>query len=219
MGGELTNQLFGQPKALGVAAGLLGVMGLVPGMPNVAFLFMAALCGGGAYAVRKRRADPAAEARARRPPTAAPDDETRSCPGTTCKPVDVIGLEVGYRLVPLVDKTPERRPAGRVRGVRRKLSQELGFLVPAVHIRDNLDLAPNVYRINLGGVPVGESIIYPERELAINPGRVFGPVKGIATRDPAFGMEARVDRARRRAITPRRWATRWSIRAPSSRPI
>jgi flagellar biosynthesis protein FlhA len=77
-----------------------------------------------------------------------------------------------------------------VRGVRRKLSQDLGFLVPAVHIRDNLDLAPNVYRINLGGVPVGESVVYPERELAINPGQVFGPIQGITTRDPAFGMEA-----------------------------
>jgi len=109
------------------------------------------------------------------------------------RPVDLLGLEVGYRLVPLVNRSANNLSGdllARVRGVRRKLSQELGFLIPAVHIRDNLDLAPNAYRINLGGVPVGESVVYPERELAINPGRISGQLKGIATRDPAFGMEA-----------------------------
>ena len=189
MGGELTKQLFGHPKALGVAAGLLGVMGLVPGMPNVAFLFMAALCGSAAYAVAKRRATPVPEVLAPAK-NATPNNETRELSWDDVKPVDLIGLEVGYRLVPLVDKRQSGDLLARVRGVRRKLSQDLGFLVPAVHIRDNLDLAPNVYRINLGGVPVGESIIYPDRELAINPGRVFGPVQGIATKDPAFGMDA-----------------------------
>ncbi len=190
MGGELTKQLFGHPKALGVAAGLLGVMGLVPGMPNLAFLFMAAACGATAYAVAKRRAQPAAEVVAPAAKQAAANNETRELSWDDVKPVDLIGLEVGYRLVPLVDKRQSGDLLARVRGVRRKLSQDLGFLVPAVHIRDNLDLAPNVYRINLGGVPVGESIIYPDRELAINPGRVFGPIQGIATKDPAFGMDA-----------------------------
>jgi flagellar biosynthesis protein FlhA len=189
MGGELTKQLFGHPKALGVAAGLLGVMGIIPGMPNLAFLLMAALAGSAAYAVAKRRATPAAEAIAA-PKTPPVNNETRELSWDDVKPVDLIGLEVGYRLVPLVDKRQSGDLLARVRGVRRKLSQDLGFLVPAVHIRDNLDLAPNVYRINLGGVPVGESIIYPDRELAINPGRVFGPVQGIATKDPAFGMDA-----------------------------
>jgi flagellar biosynthesis protein FlhA len=189
MGGELTKQLFGHPKALGVAAGLLGVMGLVPGMPNMAFLFMAALCGSAAYAVAKRRATPVPEVLAPAK-NATPNNETRELSWDDVKPVDLIGLEVGYRLVPLVDKRQSGDLLARVRGVRRKLSQDLGFLVPAVHIRDNLDLAPNVYRINLGGVPVGESIIYPDRELAINPGRVFGPIQGIATKDPAFGMDA-----------------------------
>ncbi|MDB6089978.1 MAG: flagellar biosynthesis protein FlhA [Gammaproteobacteria bacterium] len=188
MGGELTKQLFGHPKALAVAAGLLGVMGLVPGMPNVAFLMMALVCGGAAYAIAKRRATPLPEAPV--PAQAPVSSETRELTWDDVKPVDLIGLEVGYRLVPLVDKRQSGDLLARVRGVRRKLSQDLGFLVPAVHIRDNLDLAPNVYRINLGGVPVGESIVYPERELAINPGRVFGPIQGIATRDPAFGMEA-----------------------------
>jgi flagellar biosynthesis protein FlhA len=188
MGGELTKQLFGHPKALGVAAGLLGTIGLVPGMPNFAFLLMSALCGTGAYLLAKRRANPAPGPVLAPVPTVAP--ETKELTWDDVQGVDLIGLEVGYRLVPLVDKKQNGDLLARVRGVRRKLSQDLGFLIPAVHIRDNLDLAPNVYRINLAGVPVGESIIYPERELAINPGRVFGPIQGIATRDPAFGMEA-----------------------------
>ena len=191
MGGELGKQLFGNSKALGVAAGLLGVMGMVPGMPHFAFLLIALLAGTGAYALAKRRADAArAAAAAPPPPVAAPSPETRELSWEDVQPVDLIGLEVGYRLVPLVDKKQSGDLLARVRGVRRKLSQDLGFLVPAVHIRDNLDLAPNVYRILLGGVPVGESVIYPDRELAINPGRVFGPIQGISTRDPAFGMEA-----------------------------
>src|SRR5579862_920069 len=191
MGGELSRQLFGRPRALGVAAGLLGVMGLVPGMPNVAFLSIAALCGGAAYTVRRRR-----ETAAAAPPPAAPAPpavENRELSWEDVRPVDLLGLEVGYRLVPLVNRSPGNASGdllARVRGVRRKLSQELGFLIPAVHIRDNLDLAPNAYRINLGGVPVGESVVYPERELAINPGTISGALKGIATRDPAFGMEA-----------------------------
>ena len=188
MGGELNKQLFGHPRSLAVAAGLLGVMGLIPGMPNIAFLTIAALCGGGAYAIRKRR-----EAAAAVPPPAPPAPpapESRELSWDDVRPVDLLGLEVGYRLVALVNRGQSGDLLVRVRGVRRKLSQELGFLVPAVHIRDNLDLQPNAYRINLGGVAVGESIVYPDRELAINPGRVFGPLKGITTRDPAFGMEA-----------------------------
>jgi flagellar biosynthesis protein FlhA len=191
MGGELGKQLFGNSKALGVAAALLGVMGVVPGMPHFAFLLIALLAGTGAYALAKRRADAArAAAVAPPPPAATPTPESRELTWDDVQPVDLIGLEVGYRLVPLVDKKQSGDLLARVRGVRRKLSQDLGFLVPAVHIRDNLDLAPNVYRILLGGVPVGESVIYPDRELAINPGRVFGPIQGISTRDPAFGMEA-----------------------------
>jgi flagellar biosynthesis protein FlhA len=188
MGGELTKQLFGHPKALGVAAGLLGTIGLVPGMPNFAFLTMATLCGAGAYLLAKRNANPPPVVVL--PPPPAPSPDTKELSWDDVQAVDLIGLEVGYRLVPLVDKKQNGDLLARVRGVRRKLSQDLGFLIPAVHIRDNLDLAPNVYRINLAGVPVGESIIYPERELAINPGKVFGPIQGIATRDPAFGMDA-----------------------------
>ncbi|HET9107194.1 MAG TPA: flagellar biosynthesis protein FlhA [Steroidobacteraceae bacterium] len=188
MGGELRNQLFGNPKALGVAAGLLGVMGLIPGMPNVPFLLIATLCGSVAYIIKRKRAAAAVAATAPKPVPQAP--ESRELTWEDVRPVDLIGLELGYRLVSLVDKRQSGDLLGRVRGVRRKLSQELGFLIPAVHIRDNLDLAPNIYRINLSGVPVGESVIYPDKELAINAGRVFGPLQGIATRDPAFGMEA-----------------------------
>jgi flagellar biosynthesis protein FlhA len=189
MSGEMGRQLFRQPKALAVAAGLLAVMGLIPGMPNFAFLTMAAVAGYGAYLIKKRR-DVVAAAAKGPPAQTAPPPEARELSWEDVQPVDLLGLEVGYRLVPLVNKGQNGDLLARIRGVRRKLSQDLGFLVPAVHIRDNLDLSPNGYRINLGGVPVGEGTVYPEREMAINPGRVFGQLKGIATRDPAFGMEA-----------------------------
>jgi flagellar biosynthesis protein FlhA len=193
MGGEITRQLFRSPKALGVAAGLLAVMGLIPGMPNVMFLTMAALAGYGAFVIKKRldaANEPEAKAAAAAAAAPAVPAEARELSWDDVQPVDLLGLEVGYRLVPLVNKNQNGDLLARIRGVRRKLSQDLGFLVPAVHIRDNLDLSPNGYRINLGGVPVGEGQVYPEREMAINPGRVFGQLKGIATRDPAFGMEA-----------------------------
>lgn len=189
MGGELAKQLLGHPRALAVAAGLLGVMGLIPGMPNVPFLLMAAICGGGAWMLHKRSLEfPAAPAEVAQP--VAPPSEARELTWDDVQPVDIIGLEVGYRLVPLVDKSQGGDLLARIKGVRRKLTQDLGFLVQAVHIRDNLDLPPNAYRINLAGVPVGEGLIYPERELAINPGKVFGKLTGIETRDPAFDMEA-----------------------------
>ena len=194
MGGELSRQLFGQPRALAIAASLLGVMGLIPGMPNLPFLMMAALCGGGAWMLHKRaQQQPSAEEVAAAQAAAAPpppSSESRELTWDDVQPVDIIGLEVGYRLVPLVDKAQGGDLLARIRGVRRKLTQDLGFLVQTVHIRDNLDLSPNSYRINLAGVPVGDGVIYPERELAINPGKVFGRLSGIETRDPAFGMEA-----------------------------
>jgi flagellar biosynthesis protein FlhA len=188
VGGELRRQLFGNPRSLSVAAALLTVMGLIPGMPNAVFLISGAACGTLAFMLARRSA---ARATPQAPVVpAAPAAETRELTWDDVPPVDRLGLEVGYRLVPLVDSKPRGDLLARVRGVRRKLSQELGFLIPAVHIRDNLDLAPNAYRITLGGVALGEGIIHVDRELALNPGRVFGPLQGIATRDPAFGMEA-----------------------------
>jgi flagellar biosynthesis protein FlhA len=188
VGGELRRQLFGNPRSLSVAAALLGIMGLIPGMPNLVFLLFALFCGTLAWVLARRRGAPP-------PPTPAPDvpaaaSENRELTWDDVPPVDRVGLEVGYRLVPLVDSKPRGDLLARVRGVRRKLSQELGFLIPAVHIRDNLDLPPNNYRITLGGVSLGEGVIYADRELALNPGRVFGPLQGMAVRDPAFGMEA-----------------------------
>jgi flagellar biosynthesis protein FlhA len=189
VGNELNKQLFGQPKALGVAAAVLGIMGLVPGMPNMAFLSIAAICGFAAWRlVRKREEAEAIPVAAPEPPPAPA--EVPELSWEDVRPVDVIGLEVGYRLVPLVDRTKGGDLLARIRGIRRKLTQELGFLVQAVHIRDNLELGPNAYRIRLAGVAIGESVVHPDRELAINPGRVFGPLNGLATRDPAFGMEA-----------------------------
>jgi flagellar biosynthesis protein FlhA len=195
MGGEISRQLFGQPKALYVAAGIVGLMGLIPGMPNIAFLGIGALCAGAARMLQNKaaaEAERAAAAAASPAQDLAPvvPPESRELSWEDVRPVDLLGLEVGYRLVPLVDANQGGDLLARVRGVRRKLTNELGFLVPPVHIRDNLEFAPTVYRINLAGVPVGEGVIHPDRELAINPGRVFGKVAGIETTDPAFGMEA-----------------------------
>jgi flagellar biosynthesis protein FlhA len=189
VGDELGKQLFGQPKALGVAAGVLGVMGLIPGMPNLAFLSVAALAGWGAWRLKQKREVPVVEEVAPEP-SPAPPAEQQELSWEDVRPVDVVGLEVGYRLVPLVDRTKGGDLLARIRGIRRKLTQELGFLVQPVHIRDNLELGPNSYRIRLAGVAIGESVVHPDRELAINPGRVFGPLNGLTTRDPAFGMEA-----------------------------
>ncbi len=186
---ELSRQLFGQPKSLGVAAAVLGIMGLVPGMPNVAFVGMAIALGAGAWWLQQRAAR-AVEQPSAEMPAPAPAPESQELSWDDVRPVEPLSLEVGYRLVPLVDRNQGGDLLARIRGVRRKLSQDLGFLIQPVHIRDNLELGPNAYRINLAGVPVGEGVVHPERELAINPGRVFGPLQGIATRDPAFGMEA-----------------------------
>jgi len=185
-------QVLGQPKVLAVAAAVLGAMGLIPGMPNMAFLMLAAVCGAGAHLMH-RRLNPAAQKAPEQQLVAdkAPKASEQAELGwEDVAAVDVIGLEVGYRLIPLVDRNQGGELMNRIRAVRKKLSQDLGFLVPAVHIRDNLDMSPNAYRISLMGVPLGEAEVYPERSLAINPGRVQGTLVGIPTRDPAFGLEA-----------------------------
>ncbi len=192
MGKQLVGQLFGQPRALAVAGVVLGVMGLIPGMPNIAFLLLGGTCGGAAWLMIKRdreAVERVAKAAAEVPPPAAPT-ERLELGWEDVASVDPLGLEVGYRLIPLVDTHQGGELMGRIKSVRRKLSQELGFLVPPVHIRDNLDLGPNTYRISLMGVPMGESEVHNDRLLAINPGRVQEGLQGIATRDPAFGLEA-----------------------------
>ncbi|ULU27365.1 flagellar biosynthesis protein FlhA [Dyella terrae] len=193
MGKQLVGQLFGQPRALAVAGVVLGVMGMIPGMPNIAFLLLGGTCGGAAWLMVKR--DREAQERVTKAATevaapAAAPTERLELGWEDVASVDPLGLEVGYRLIPLVDTHQGGELMGRIKSVRRKLSQELGFLVPAVHIRDNLDLGPNTYRITLMGVPMGESEVHNDRLLAINPGRVQEGLQGIATRDPAFGLEA-----------------------------
>lgn len=188
MGGQVLSQLFSHPRALAITSGILGVMGVIPGMPNVAFLTFSVLSGGAAYWVSQRNKQAAAEPVAA--PAPEPSPESRELSWDDVEAVDMIGLEVGYRLIPMVDRNQGGQLMGRIKGVRKKLSQELGFLVPSVHIRDNLDLAPSAYRITLMGVPVGETEIQPERDMAINPGQVFGSIPGQPTKDPAFGLDA-----------------------------
>ena len=189
MGEQVIDQLFGNPMVLVISGSIIGFMGLIPGMPNLAFLTLAAAAGFGAWLSWKRQQQQLLPAEQPAEVDATPQ-EARDLSWEDVGPVDIIGLEVGYRLIPLVDRAQGGQMMDRIKGVRKKLSQELGFLVQPVHIRDNLELAPNAYRIMLMGVPVGESEIYPDRDLAINPGRVFGTVQGVETRDPAFGLEA-----------------------------
>ncbi len=189
MGSQLLGQLLKDPRILWVAAGILGLMGIIPGMPNVAFLSLAAATGGLAWFITQRQAREAQEEVVREEVEEEPR-ENEDLSWEDVRPVDIIGLEVGYRLIPLVDRTQGGELMSKIKGVRKKLSQELGFLIQPVHIRDNLDLAPSAYRISLLGVPVGEAEVFPDRDLAINPGRVFGTIQGIATKDPAFGLEA-----------------------------
>ncbi len=190
MGEQITKQMIADPRVLGVTAGIMGGMGLVPGMPNFAFLTLAALAGAGAYFMAQRQKRAAMEPAVPMPVPAEKRPETKELTWEDVPPVDVIGLEVGYGLIPLVDRNQGGQLMQRIKGVRKKLSQDLGFLVPSVHIRDNLDLSPTAYRISLNGVPIGQAEVFPDREMAINPGTVHGKVRGVDTRDPAFGLEA-----------------------------
>jgi flagellar biosynthesis protein FlhA len=189
MSDQVMDQLFSNPMVLGVVGGIMTFMGLIPGMPNFAFLTLGVAASAGAYYTWKHQQQELVIAE-EAPVEQDTPPEARDLSWEDVGPVDIIGLEVGYRLIPLVDRAQGGQMMDRIKGVRKKLSQELGFLIQPVHIRDNLELAPNAYRILLMGVPVGEAEIYPDRELAINPGRVFGTLQGIETRDPAFGLEA-----------------------------
>ncbi|GLO61543.1 flagellar biosynthesis protein FlhA [Vibrio sp. MACH09] len=189
MGQQMVFQMFDNPKALVITSAILGVMGVVPGMPHFAFLLLSAIAGGVAYWQYKKQ-----KKEADKPALPKPQDteaqNQKELSWDDVQPVDIIGLEVGYRLIPMVDRDQGGELLERVKGVRKKLSQDFGFLVPAVHIRDNLELTPNSYRITLMGVAVGEAEIRPDQELAINPGQVYGMVEGEPTVDPAFGLEA-----------------------------
>lgn len=194
VGTQVISQLFADSKVLYIAAGVLTLLGVIPGMPHIAFLTLAAVAAGGAYLIdlrrKEERAMEAAEAQAVQEQAQPLPSERRELTWEDVQPVDPIGLEVGYRLIPLVDQAQDGTLMGRIKGVRKKLSQELGFLVPSVHIRDNLDLAPTAYRITLMGVTAGQAEIHIDRHLAINPGQVFGDIPGIKGKDPAFGLDA-----------------------------
>lgn len=189
MGEQIVSQLFQDPKTLAVTSGIIGGMGLIPGMPNVPFLILAVAGGSGAWSMMQRQ-KAAAAAIATPKPDAETPREQRELSWDDLSPVDPIGLEIGYRLIPLVDKNQGGQLMNRIKGIRKKISQELGFLIPPVHIRDNLDLPPTAYQITLFGVTFGEAEIYPDRMMAINPGQVFGELEGIQSQDPAFGLDA-----------------------------
>ena len=190
IGQQVSTQLFDNPKALMITAAVIGALGIIPGMPNMVFILLSSALAGSAYFIDKRHKT------AKLVDTNAPlaleqaTPEIKELGWDDVMPVDIIGLEIGYRLIPLVDKNQGGQLMTRIKGVRKKLSQELGFLIPSVHIRDNLDLNPTAYRLSLMGVTVGESEIMPEMEMAINPGRVFGTLQGKECKDPAFGLDA-----------------------------
>ena len=191
IGQQFVGQLFSKPQVLLLTAGIIGMMGMIPGMPNFAFLLLAGGLGGWAYYIMQRAKK--AEIQAPVESSAAAAAATTEAPEASWEDVsqvDVLGLEVGYRLISLVDKAQDGDLLRRIKGIRKKFTQDIGFLPPAIHIRDNLDLRPNAYRITLKGAEIGAGEAYPNMHLAINPGSANGILPGNPTRDPAFGLPA-----------------------------
>jgi flagellar biosynthesis protein FlhA len=189
VGGQLTGQLFANPKVLFLTAGVIGMMGLIPGMPNLAFLLIAGgLIWFGRRVMRGKRddTDPAAVPQA--PAPAAAESQEATWDDVTL--VDPLGLEVGYRLISLVDGAQNGELLGRIKSIRKKFAQDIGFLVPVVHIRDNLEIKPNAYVVKLKGVQIGQGEASPGQWMAINPGQVSATLPGTQTQDPAFGLPA-----------------------------
>ena len=187
IGSQIGSQVFGSARALGITAGIVGVLGVVPGMPHLVFLLIGSAIGTLAWWI-KRRDTLALAAPPAPPPDAQPANAEASWDDLL--PVDTLGLEVGYRLIALVDKARQGDLLSRIKGVRKKFAQEVGFLPPAVHIRDNLELKPSAYRVLLRGAVVGEGEAFPGMLLAINPGGATVKLPGTATTDPAFGLPA-----------------------------
>lgn len=186
IGNQLTEQLFANPRAIYITAAIIAGLGLIPGMPHFAFLLLAGLLAGIAYTAEKKQQVKEAEPEK----TPAPATDSPEASWDDVMPVDVIGLEVGYRLIPLVDVAQGGDLLKRIKGLRKKFAQEVGFLPPPIHIRDNLELRPAGYRITLKGVEIGNGESFPGQYLAIDPGNVTGPLSGTATTDPAFGLPA-----------------------------
>ncbi len=186
MGAQMLGQVFDSPRVLAVTAGVLLLIGMIPGMPNFAFLLLGGICAALAYWQIRRQRQPAPEEAAEAPETPARTEVDWS----DVEADDPLGLEVGYRLIPLVDPRQGGDLMNRIKAVRRKLTRELGFLVPPVHIRDALELAPAEYRISLFGSTLCKVSIELGRELALSSGTSFGELKGLPTKDPVFGLDA-----------------------------
>jgi flagellar biosynthesis protein FlhA len=189
VGTQIMGQMFENPKVIGVAGGILGLLGVIPGMPSFVFLPVG---GGLGYMAWKLHEKQEAIRKAPKPvekPADAPNPNGEAS-WEDLQPVDTLGLEVGYRLIQLVDKDRGGDLLTRIKGVRRKFAQEVGFLPPSVHIKDNLELKPSFYRITLRGAVVGEGEVFPNMLMAINPGHVTNPLPGTAAVDPAFGLPA-----------------------------
>jgi len=188
VGTQVSAQVFNSPRIVGIAAAVIGLLGIIPGMPHLVFLLIS---GGMAYAARwmherNKRLKAAPPPRAS-VPSSEPNAEAS---WDDLQPVDTLGLEVGYRLIALVDKVRQGDLLQRIKGVRRKFAQDVGFLPPPVHIRDNLELKPSMYRLTLRGAVVGEGEAFPGMLLAINPGGATTQLIGTKTTDPAFGLPA-----------------------------
>lgn len=190
IGQQVVSQLFNNPRVLGITAAILGLMGLIPGMPHFAFLVLAVGLGALARWQHQRTERAKQESTRPTPVAASAPSEVAEASWDDVALVDPLGLEVGYRLIPLVDRNQDGELLKRIKGIRKKFAQEIGFLAPVVHIRDNLELRPNQYRITLKGVIIGEGEAYPGQLLAIDPGQVSAPLQGTPTRDPAFGLPA-----------------------------
>ncbi|MBV8270766.1 MAG: flagellar biosynthesis protein FlhA [Cupriavidus sp.] len=189
VGQQLTGQLFSNPRVMFITAAIIGMMGIIPGMPHFAFLLLAgALAWFGRYIMRREVKAVETKAREERAPAVQAEAAEASWEDVTM--VDPLGMEVGYRLISLVDRAQNGELLGRIKSIRKKIAQDIGFLVPVVHIRDNLELKPTAYRITLKGVEVGSGEASPGQWMAINPGQVTGTLPGAATRDPAFGLPA-----------------------------
>ncbi|MBI5256465.1 MAG: flagellar biosynthesis protein FlhA [Burkholderiales bacterium] len=187
IGSQIRKQVFSSPKALAITSGIIAALGIIPGMPHVVFLLIAGGIGWLAWVLAERERV-AKEAPA---PIARPEPPANAeASWDDLQPVDTLGLEVGYRLIALVDKARQGDLLSRIKGVRKKFAQEVGFLPPPVHIRDNLELKPSLYRVMLRGAVVGEGEAYPGMFLAINPGGASIKLPGTATIDPAFGLPA-----------------------------
>jgi flagellar biosynthesis protein FlhA len=190
IGQQLVLEIMSNPEVFGLTAFIIGLMGIIPGMPHVPFLFLATLLGAAAYRTSQARAKAAEAASVESTVPATELQESAEASWDDVTQVDVLGLEVGYRLIPLVDRNQDGELLRRIKGIRKKFAQEIGFLAPAIHIRDNLELRPSAYRIVLKGVEVGRGESFSGQFLAIDPGRVSGTLPGAVTRDPAFGLPA-----------------------------